>query len=377
MDETPRQRADATSDGRVVQAGRDVSFTVVYRSGPPSWPVVAWAVGLPVVGAIVVVRGGFPVDSVLVWVLLAVAAIVVLVRRRPRTRTRQAFLVTSAFSQKYWIAGLVQHMHGVLDRSGVDLVLKVPDHDYDAAAQAHHLRRVAANRDRYLGGFVIATEVHRLRAEFAEFCAELAVPVVFTDIEPFADDDHYPDNAAFVGYDSADLGARAGQWLRAHLRDRPAPIVLIVACREHEGRQTGCAEVLRAGLPDVSITVDDSCAFNRSRAYSALLNHIRVLERTRDTLDAVFCTNDEMALGVVDALDATDSPLVAHTVVVGVDGTAEARSLIDSRTSPLRATVVQDSHRLAESAMHVLERMHARRPTPKRTILTPEIHQAT
>ena len=89
--------------------------------------------------------------------------------------------------------------------------------------------------------------------------------------------------------------------------------------------------------------------------------------------DAVFCTNDEMALGAVDALRATDSP---GTVVIGVDGIAEARTLIDSGTSPLRATVVQDCDRLAESAVNALERMHHRRGTPARDILTAEVYQA-
>ncbi|MEJ2857697.1 MULTISPECIES: substrate-binding domain-containing protein [unclassified Saccharothrix] len=101
-----------------------------------------------------------------------------------------------------------------------------------------------------------------------------------------------------------------------------------------------------------------------------------MLDKKHGRLDAIFCTNDEMALGAVDALRATTSPASAATVVIGVDGVPEARTLIGAGTSPLRATVVQDAHHLAENAVHVLERMHNDRHVPKRTVLRPEVYQA-
>jgi ribose transport system substrate-binding protein len=105
--------------------------------------------------------------------------------------------------------------------------------------------------------------------------------------------------------------------------------------------------------------------------------HVRGLDAERGRLDAVFCTNDEMALGAVEALRALDSAATRNTVIIGVDGVPEARALIDSGTSPLRATVVQDSHRFAASAIHLLTRMRRGRSAPKRTVPRPEIHQAS
>jgi ribose transport system substrate-binding protein len=96
--------------------------------------------------------------------------------------------------------------------------------------------------------------------------------------------------------------------------------------------------------------------------------------RAEQRLDAIFCTNDEMALGAVDALlsPATEAPLI-----VGIDGVQEARDLIDTTRSPLRATVVQDTHLVAGSVVDLLQKMHHGRPVPKRTILSAEIHEAT
>ncbi|MFT7841262.1 substrate-binding domain-containing protein [Saccharothrix sp. BKS2] len=170
----------------------------------------------------------------------------------------------------------------------------------------------------------------------------------------------------------------AGQWLADHFTRHEVcrPHVLILAGLEQVERQRCCAEVLRSRVDGVSIVVDDSCAFQSSRAYDAVQAHLRELDAQGGRLDALFCTDDEMALGAVDALRGTRSPAAGDTVIIGVDGAPEVLALIDNGTGPLRATVVQDSRRLAESAIHVLERMRQGRATPKQTALRPEIHQS-
>ncbi|MBY8852122.1 hypothetical protein K7G98_29160, partial [Saccharothrix sp. MB29] len=272
------QVAGASSGSSVVQAGRDVR--IVHQQNARPWPltggaVLVGAVALlgvaAVAGGIALLRSGLLSPTAALWVApLAFATGVAVASLRPRSR--RVFLVASAFRQKYWLAGLVQDMHGVLDRNGLDLVLKTPERDYDAAAQAHHLRRLVRSRREYLGGFVLAAEVHRMRSELVEFCGEVRVPVVFADIELFDDEARYPPNAAFVGYLSSDLGRLAGQWLAEHFARHGVrrPRVLIVASREHPDRQRCCAEVLRARVDGVSIEVEDGCAFQRSRAHDAV-----------------------------------------------------------------------------------------------------------
>lgn len=323
---------------------------------------------------------GLSTGTTLMWFAVAaggVAAVswtavsIVRLIRRPS----RAFLITSAFSQKYYLAAFVQHLHSALDRDGIDLVLKVPDRDYDASAQSHHLRRILARRHDYFGGIIIAGEVHRLRSDLTRFCRESGLPVVFTDLEPFEKESDYPDNGTFVGYATGELGELAGKWLVKHLRGRNRPHVLIVASREHANRQQRCEQALRAALPDVMITIDDRCEFVRSRAYDAVRAHIKQLDRGQ-CLDAIFCTNDEMALGAVDAL-ALSSPATQTTVVIGVDGVLEAKALIDTGKSPLRATVVQDTHRLAVSIVDNLVKMRRGHALPQRTILNAEIYEST
>jgi ribose transport system substrate-binding protein len=206
------------------------------------------------------------------------------------------------------------------------------------------------------------------------FCRKSRLPVVFTDLEPFDKESDYPNNSAFIGYDTGALGELAGKWLAKHLQGKKRPHVLIIASREHSARQARCAQVLRRELTDVVITTDDLCEFVRTRAYDAVRSHIRQLD-SRRRINAIFCTNDEMALGAVDAL-STPSPATQATVVVGIDGVLEAKALIDTAHSPLRATVVQDTHRLAGSVVDLLVKMHRCRTVPKRTILGADIYEA-
>ncbi len=55
-------------------------------------------------------------------------------------------------------------------QDGVDLVLKMPDQDYDASAQSHHLSRILDRRYDYIGGMIVASEVSRLRDDLSMFC---------------------------------------------------------------------------------------------------------------------------------------------------------------------------------------------------------------
>jgi ABC-type sugar transport system substrate-binding protein len=322
----------------------------------------------------------FRTGNALIWA--AVAVLVAAVSwigigaiSRPRKRSKRAFFVVSAFQEKYYVAAFVERLQNQLDNKSTDLVLKVPERDYDASAQSHHLGRILDRRRDYIGGIIFAGEVHRLRADLITFCRKSRLPVVFTDIEPFAKEDEYPENSAYIGYDTGKLGELAGRWLARHLAGTIHPHVLIIASTEHSVRQERCAQILRAELhDDVTITINDQCAFVRSRAYDAVRAYVRQLD-DQHGLDAIFCTNDEMALGAVDALE-TPSPATKTTVVVGIDGVREAKTLIDKADSPLRATVIQDTDRLAGNVVDLLDKMYRGRAVPKRTILPAEVYEA-
>jgi ribose transport system substrate-binding protein len=270
-------------------------------------------------------QAGLSADATVLWsgvASLGVAAVSWTGFATLRRRTHTAFLMTSAFKQKYFLAELVQQVQNALDKNNIEMVLKVPVKDYDASAQSHNLLQIQHKKRSYIGGIITAADVANL-----------------TD----------------------DLG-------------KSRPHVLIIASEEHHGRQQRCAEALEAALPDVQIETNEKCAFERPRAYRAVRDHLGKMA-TDQCLDAIFCTNDEMALGAVDALHASPSAATSATVVVGVDGVLEAQQLIRTGGSPLRATVVQDTDVLARNAVNLLVRMCDGDTVPKRALLPPEVYE--
>lgn len=78
---------------------------------------------------------------------------------------------------------------------------------------------------------------------------------------------------------------------------------------------------------------------------------------------------------LVKHLRGRTEPRCSSSPVSGIDGVPEARTLIDTADSPFRATVVQDTHRLAVGAVDLLVKMHRGYAVPQRTILKAEIYE--
>jgi len=318
------------------------------------------------------------------WALLAVAGVLlvalcsVLLHQRSRShRTKRVFLVISAFDQKHYLATLIRNLHSVLEQRGCALELRIPNPDYSAISQLHCLRQVIDHRDDYVDGFVIPIippQADRIQKDLVEFCEEVAVPVVFLDVEPFENEFHYPANAAFVGYSAAEIGETAAGWVAEYLlrKQAPCPTVLVIGGWSQYRRQQRFKEELTAKLSLVQM-IDGTADFDRVWARDMTRTQLKYARADGRQLDVIFCTNDEMALGTVDALLSADPATVAGTIVVGVDGTPQAQALIEAGPGPLRATVRQDSQKVAETGVDLLDRMVRREPVPARILLPADV----
>ena len=307
---------------------------------------------------------------------LALAALPVLLRapaRRGRA-PRRVFLIVAAFTHKHWVPELIRDLHENLERRGFDMVLKVPDRDYSGTSQVRLLDGILRRCGEYAGGFIMVNEGEAIRADLARFCRTAGMPVVFVDAEPFEAEDAYPPGTAYAGCDDARIGAAAAQWVAGYLRGKKTRRAVVLALNggRYPRREGTFCEQLRAELPDAQLT-SDCAGFSRAQARDVVAAHLRRLHATGRKLHAVFCTNDEMALGAADALLFAQIPWTADTVVAGVDGTPDARALIEAGTGQLRATVVQDSYKVAEAAVALMERMLRSEPVPKRTTVPAEI----
>lgn len=312
-------------------------------------------------------------NSFLPWILAlgwALCALLLMLRaRRPERHPRRVFLIVAAFTQKHWVAQLIRDLHENLERRGFDLVLKVPDRDYSGAGQLRLLEGILPRRRDYAGGFIMVNEADDIRADLDRFCRAAGMPIVFVDAEPFETENEYPPGTAFVGCDDGEIGVVAARWVASKLRRERIrrPVILVIHGVRYHKREHMFQKLLESEIPGVQL-IGDCARFDRAQAREVARTHLRRTEAAGGKLHAVFCTNDEMALGVSDALlHVSNLPWVRDTVVAGVDGTRDARAQIEAGPGPLRATVVQDSSKVAEAAVGLMEKMIRKEPVPVRT----------
>lgn len=138
-----------------------------------------------------------------------------------------------------------------------------------------------------------------------------------------------------VGSDNFRIGEQAAEYA-ARISQRPDPVVLILegapGSIPGKKRVDGFREKLLSVRPGAHITASLAADWERLKAAAVTTD---ILQRTPD-LTLIYAANDVMALGAVEALKAAGRDGVA---VIGVDGTADARSAVQS--GRLTATVAQ------------------------------------
>jgi ribose transport system substrate-binding protein len=353
---------------------------------PARFAIVTSAASGLVVATIATVVGHFDfhllVYKVPLWVLIlpllaAVGSSALSVALLQNRRT-DVFFASCALNEKRYIAELINDFHDVLDVHQLNLVLKVPRRDYAHTGQLRHLRSLRRQRGKYYGGIVIPAEPELIRPDLKEFCSFISYPIVFVDIEPFVQTEEYPQDTAFVGYHQDAIGSCAASYVEEHARNSRLshPRIWVVAGKWYTGRQLEFIKKLRSCFENAEFLVDESGEYSRVRARAIVCRNLQDKSQEKVMPHYIFCTNDEMALGAVDALRIADIGNDGSVVVVGVDGTPEARALIDSQTTPLRATVVQDSCEIAEVVVDRLVRMNRGDVVRTRTYLEPRVHKS-
>jgi ribose transport system substrate-binding protein len=312
------------------------------------------------------------------WALITVtataASVATVLTLRLRRRREQAFVVISTFAGTTFLTQLLEHLTRALEHHGIDLVVRLPRHDHSGRSLREELASLSRQGGAYIGGFVVPDHLETLRDQFVQFSRGLNRPVVFLDRRPFPDPLLYPAGAVFVGSDPSEIGKLAADWTAKELADRnvSSPTVLVIGGDGQAERQKRFEARLLERSPSARIEVDNTGQFDRGRAREIVEGHLGRMHRRGVKLDAVFCTNDEMALGAADALwvHAKAGGAESDAVVVGVDGNAHAVAAIRAGTSALRATVVQDPRRVAEVAVDQLLGLRAHQPVPAETFTT-------
>ena len=138
----------------------------------------------------------------------------------------------------------------------------------------------------------------------------------------------------FVGSDNAKGAALVGNYLRQKMQGK-GRVIIIEGIRGVENADLRKTGFVKAITMDSEIEILDSVSANW-HTEDAFTRMTGLLEK-HSAVDAIFCANDQMALGVLQALDSHHQ--TAHILVAGYDNIEAARN--ELRNGRMHATVEQ------------------------------------
>lgn len=242
-------------------------------------------------------------------------------------------VVLKALNSDYW--KLVQA--GANDASkelGVKVEVLGPNAETDIVGQTSLMEdQIVKN----VSALVVAPSQPSAAISTFDKANEEKIPVLLIDT-----DAEWDKKKAFIGTGNFEGGKMAGKYIAGKLEKGSEVVVIRGALGDatHDERVNGAKEEIEAaGLKLVEVQPANS---DRDKAMSVMEN----LLQTHPNVKAVFCSNDEMALGAIRALKQANKKGIA---VVGFDGSPDALKSI--KAGELTATVAQNAYNIGKSGV--------------------------
>lgn len=225
----------------------------------------------------------------------------------------------SMSARDQWLSTMEQAALGKADADGVDL--KSFDANNDVVTQLSHVTTCA--NDGY-----DAMIINLVNTDNAQEMIDAAgdMPIVFVNRTPGnADTLLTADKIVYVGSNEEEAGGLEGEYIAKLLKNAGKTDVNIAIVTGTLGMQattlrTNSAKAaLEASGLNVTYTFEDTADWDRGKAMEKFVQFMG----TNKPYDAVICNNDEMALGVVEAMKTTGEGKVT-VPVAGVDATDSA-----------------------------------------------------
>jgi ribose transport system substrate-binding protein len=284
---------------------------------------------------------------VVAFVLLALA---VTACRRGGSETTIA-LVPMAMDSEFWLAVAEGARAGAAAHPHVRLSIVAPDREINVDQQVSILEDQIRSGARAL---VVAPSGPAQVMPVLDQAAARNIPVVLVDT-----DAPWPRKVTYIGTDNRKGGGLAARFLAERLggRGEIAMIHGLPGNLSQDERAAGFVDAV-AAYPGLALVARQPGHSERALGLTVMENVLTA----HPGLKGVFATNDQMALGALEALDARG--LRGKVVVVGFDATQEAvKATLEGR---LAATIAQNpqamGRRGVEAALAALEG----RPVPAR-----------
>lgn len=156
-----------------------------------------------------------------------------------------------------------------------------------------------------------------------------------SDIPVFAVNNEFNGADMFVGPNSLEQGQIAAEWVNEKISGKGEVAIVMGMAKTGvtRNRTEGFEGWFKENNKDVEVVAKQNADWDRSKAKDVAATFLK----TYPDLKAIFCNNDVMALGVVEAVKEANLELNKDIYVVGCDGQSEAYDSI--RAGEMAATI--------------------------------------
>lgn len=278
-----------------------------------------------------------------------------------KTKPKLLFYIPSQFPDNQFQASLIQKIIQELEFHKIQLVVMFPSENLDGISQQRLFENVLKYKKYFIGGFIVPAYLDGHERELIKFVDDFKKPILFIDAPPPFREGEFPDNSAFIGYNNFDGGKSAATAMCYELNKLNARKfnVLIIASKVVSQRQSGFEEhltdIMKSKLGKIEC-IDDG-HFRREDG-SHIFNKVLNLNNSNYLFyQGIFCTNDEMALGVLDVINDIPNFPKDDVVIIGYDAITEITELIKHKATPIKNSVYQNPYVLASESVATLVRM--------------------
>jgi ABC-type sugar transport system substrate-binding protein len=219
--------------------------------------------------------------------------------------------------------------------AGVDIYLQAVESDQAAEPQLNACNTMLQKKP---AAMITAAINSTILLPCLKQANEMKIPVVDLDnnLDPAITQKAGVDVAFHIGSDNEAAGAKGADWLVGQLgKEAKGPVLVIEGLSGNitgKKRAVGFAEELKKQAPGLNIVASLPGDWDSLKAANITND---TLQRNPD-LVAIFCANDDMALGALEAARAAGKEKL---IVIGVDGNSNAVKSI--KAGRLNASVAQ------------------------------------
>lgn len=209
-----------------------------------------------------------------------------------------------ANSQDPWRQKMDEEMRKAYQKHSNDFEFVLKDAEDDPAKQISVVENFLTQKPKVF----LISPINEAVKNVIEKIAQQHVPVIMLDRKVSTD------YSAWVGGNNRDIGVKAGEYLAKRLNGKGTILMVqgTAGANSTTDRRDGFLESIKK-YPGIQVIVGNDCKYQRQDALLYMENFLT----SKKPFDAVYCHNDEMAMGVCQAIEYSKT---MKKIIVGIDG---------------------------------------------------------